>query len=153
MQDESRIVGDVAAFFELNERWPSAASTDRSERLLGIWLNKQRAAVTARTKDSYRRGILDQRMPGWLVTPAEVWVERARDVSNFLLANGRTPRLDAQSSPERMVAVWLYAQEVLVASGSLHPSRSGWLDAHCPLWRDPVTIPAGGSSETGVGHV
>lgn len=153
MEDENRIVGDVAAFFELNERWPSAASTDRFERRLGVWLNKQRAAVAARTMDSFRRSILDQRMPGWLITPAEVWIERARDVSNFLLANGRTPRLDSETTPERLVAVWLNAQQVLMAAGSLHPSRIGWLDDYCPHWKDPVAVPAAGGSERGVGHV
>lgn len=153
MEDEQRTVGDVAAFFELHERWPSAASTDSYERRLGVWLNRQRAAVASRTMDPFRRGILDQRMPGWLATPAEVWVERARDISNFLLTNGRSPRLDAPSTPERLVAVWLNAQQVLAAAGTLHPSRIGWLDAYCPLWRSPVVIPAVGSSETGVGHV
>jgi hypothetical protein len=153
VEDENRIVGDVAAFFEMNERWPSAASTDCEERRLGKWLNRQRQAVAGRTMDPFRRGILDQRMPGWLVTPAEAWIERARDISNFLLANGRPPRLNAEPAPERMVAVWLNAQQVLLSAGSLHPSRIGWLDDHCPNWRSPVTIPTPGSSETEVGHV
>lgn len=153
MEDENRIVGDVAAFFEMNERWPSAAATDCEERRLGVWLNRQRQSVIARTMDPFRRGILDQRMPGWFVTPAEMWVERARDTSNFLLANGRAPQLDAEATPERLVAVWLNAQQVLLVAGSLHPSRIGWLDDHCPHWRVPVAIPTTGGSETGVGHV
>lgn len=153
MDDESRTVGDVAAFFEMNDRWPSAAATDKFERHLGTWLNRQRAAAASRTMDGFRRSILDQRMPGWLVTPAEVWVERGRDVSNFLLRNHRPPRLDSILASEKLVAVWLNAQQILAQAGSLHPSRIGWLDAHCPHWRDPVAVPAGGGSETGVGHV
>lgn len=147
------MVGDVAAFFELNERWPSAAATDRTERRMGIWLNRQRTAAVSRTMDPFRRGIFDQRMPGWLVTPAELWVERARDVSNFLLANGRPPRLEATDPAERCVAVWLNAQQILAKAGALHPSRVGWLDAHCPRWADNVALPPAGGSGTGVGHV
>lgn len=136
--NESRTLFEIARFFVGMRRWPSAVASDEHERQLGLWLNRQRLDNATGRMDPFRRTYLQQRLPGWDADPHEIWTERAREASSFLLGHHREPDLESPDAGERAVAVWLLCQRALDLNGDLHPARGGWLDAHCPHWRGPA---------------
>lgn len=143
MLDEKRILEHVAAFHEQQGRWPSAVSSLEFERSLGIWLNQQRVDLAAGDMDQFRRSFLDMHLPGWKISPEEAWHERAREASDFILAYGRLPKMEAESAGERIIAIWLTTQRALARTETLDFLRSTWLDAHCPGWRGRTAEKAG----------
>lgn len=144
MLDERKTTEWVGAFFAEHGRWPSAAAPSDYEQSLGVWLNRQRLDESAAAMDPFRRAYLDQNLPGWKACPEDIWHERARESSDFILANSRQPLMGAETKGERLIAIWLTSQRALLNSGGLGFGRLTWLNAHCLDWRgDPSkTLPA-----------
>jgi hypothetical protein len=134
MLDEKKTIELVAGFFAEHGRWPSAASSSSYERGAGIWLNEQRVADSTGTMDPFRRAFLDQHLPGWRSSAEDIWQERAREASDFVLCNGRLPDMGADSKGEQLIAIWLGSQRALEHSGNLPTVRRAWLNGHCPGW-------------------
>ena len=133
--DERKTLEGVAQFFTEHGRWPSALSSSGYERGMGLWLSQQRVSDAGGTMDPFRRSFLNQHLPGWDASPDDVWQDHARAVSDFILANGRTPGAGASGAGERLLAIWLSAQRALDSIGVLQFTRRGWLDGHCPGWQ------------------
>ncbi|MFB9714115.1 hypothetical protein [Arthrobacter methylotrophus] len=138
MLDEKKTIELVAAFFAEHGRWPSAASSSSYERGAGIWLNEQRVADSNGTMDPFRKSFLDHHLPGWQSSPDDIWQERAREASDFVLCHGRLPDMGADAKGERLIAIWLSNQRALQQSGNMPFARLGWLNAHCPGWLGPA---------------
>ncbi|MBG0738693.1 hypothetical protein IV500_04560 [Paeniglutamicibacter antarcticus] len=134
MLDEKKTIELVASFYAEHGRWPSAASSSSYECGAGIWLNQQRVADCAGTMDPFRTSFLDHHLPGWRSSPEDIWQERAREASDFVLAYGRLPDMGAEAKGEKLIAIWLNSQRALEHSGSLPLVRRAWLKAHCPGW-------------------
>jgi hypothetical protein len=134
MLDEKKTIECVAQFFAEHGRWPSAASSSSYESAAGVWLNQQRATDAAGTMDPFRKSFLDQHLPGWRASSEDIWQERAREASDFVLANGRLPVIGAETKGEQLIAIWINNQRALEQSGHLEFSRRAWLNAHCPEW-------------------
>lgn len=134
MLDERRIPPAVAAFYESTGRWPSAVTSSDYERSLGLWLNRQRVSFAAGSMDDFRRAALDHAIPGWEADPDGIWLDRAREASDFLLSHRHFPSVHALDYNERMVALWLAGQRALRTAGKLRADRLAWLDGHCPGW-------------------
>jgi hypothetical protein len=134
MLDEKKTIELVAGFFAEHGRWPSAASPSSYERGAGIWLNEQRVADSNGTMDPFRKSFLDQHLPGWRSSAEDIWQERAREASDFLLCHGRLPDMAADAKGEQLIAIWLNSQRALEHSGNLPTARRAWLNGHCPGW-------------------
>lgn len=134
MLDEKKTIKLVAEFFAEHGRWPSAASSSSYERGAGIWLNEQRVADSTGTMDPFRKAFLDQHLPGWRSSAEDIWQERAREASDFVLCHGRLPDMGADSKGEQLIAIWLNSQRALEHSGNLPTVRRAWLNGHCPGW-------------------
>ncbi|MCC3292841.1 helicase associated domain-containing protein [Arthrobacter sp. zg-Y1110] len=134
MLDERRIPPAVAAFYETNGRWPSVVTDSDYERSLGQWLNRQRVALASKTMDDFRRAALDQAIPGWEADPDSIWLDRAREASDFLLTHRLIPSVQSSRYNERMIALWLTGQQSLLRAGRLRGDRRRWLEEHCPGW-------------------
>ncbi|MCU6479101.1 hypothetical protein [Arthrobacter sp. A2-55] len=132
--DERGNPAAIAAFFERTDRWPSASSDSDYERSLGLWLNRQRQDLATGAIDQFRRAVLDLAMPGWESTEMDIWLDRAREVANFILGSGQEPDRRSPRAYERIMAFWLLAQRRLAAAGALQADRKHWLDDHCPSW-------------------
>lgn len=133
-------VSSVASFHANHGRWPSPASPDATEQRLGTWLTSQRVHAAQGLMDVFRRAYLDEALPGWNLTAEEIWLERAREVSNFLLRHGALPNFESDHLPERRIGVWLSMQRTMYRSGGLSKPRSRWLDQHCPGWDGRVRV-------------
>lgn len=133
--DEKRTINDVGRFFTEHDRWPSAVAESDFERSMGVWLNKQRVDDAGGDMDQFRRAFLDHHLPGWKACAEEIWQERAREASDFVLSHARLPELEADEKTERLVAIWLTTQQALARTEILGLRRGAWLDAHCPGWR------------------
>lgn len=134
MLNEKKTIECVSRFFAEHGRWPSAASRSSYESAAGTWLNEQRVADNAGTIDPFRASFLDQHLPGWRASAEDIWQERAREASDFILAHCRLPAFNAQSKGEKLIAIWLTNQQALKQGGHLPFARSAWLDTHCPGW-------------------
>lgn len=134
MLDEKKTVELVARFFAENGRWPSAASASSYESAAGIWLNMQRVTDIAGTMDPFRASFLDQHLPGWRASSEDIWQERAREASDFVLAHGRLPAFGSASKGEQLISIWLSSQRAIQQSGLMPFARLEWLNAHCPGW-------------------
>lgn len=134
MLDEKKTIEGVARFFAEHGRWPSAASSSSYEHAAGVWLNLQRVADIAGTMDPFRASFLDQHLPGWRACSEDIWQERAREASDFILAHGRLPAFTAEAKGEQLIAIWLTNQRALKQGGHLPFARLAWLNAHCPGW-------------------
>ena len=134
MLDERKTIEGVARFVAEHDRWPSAAATSSYERAAGTWLNQQRVAGAAGTMDPFRASFLDQHLPGWRATSEDIWQERAREASDFVLSYGRIPVFTSESKGEQLIAIWLTNQRALHRGGHMPLSRLAWLNAHCPGW-------------------
>jgi hypothetical protein len=134
MLDEKKTIELVAGFFAEHGRWPSAASSSSYERGAGIWLNEQRVADSTGTMDPFRKAFLDQHLPGWRSSAEDIWQERAREASDFVLCHGRLPDMGADSKGEQLIAIWLNSQRALEHTGNLPVFRRAWLNGHCPGW-------------------
>lgn len=153
MLDERRLVPAVAEFYERHERWPSAVTNSDHERSLGLWLNRQRVSLASGTMDAFRRAALDQYIPGWASDPDGIWLERAREASDFLLSNRIIPSIKSARYNERMVAIWLLTQQSLRRAGALRRDRLQWLELHCPGWaRTPPSTLTKKTSGAVAGH-
>lgn len=128
------MTGWVSMFFTEHGRWPSAAGAGDYERSLGVWLNQQRVEASRDQMDPFRRAYLDQHLPGWQASAEDIWHDRAREASDFILANGRQPMMAAAEPGERLIGIWLSSQRALHAGGTLDFRRTAWLNAHCPGW-------------------
>lgn len=131
--------GAVAAFHEANDRWPSASGATDRERTLGRWLERCRSAAAGGVLDEETWTLLDDVAPGWMVSADERWATKARELSNFLLAEGRLPSRHAEDPAESLKALWAAGQRQVAAMGLLRPDRQAWLDAYCPGWSAPAT--------------
>lgn len=127
----------TASFRAIEGRWPSATADGTGERELGVWLHKQRAAHAEGSIDPFRASALDQLLPGWLMTPDQLWLERAREVSNHVLANGRFPLSSSSSRAEKLGSLWVRTQRAHQLMGALRSDRNTWLAEHCPGWLTP----------------
>lgn len=136
--NENRTVADVAAFYQSHGRWPSPTSNSSFEKALGLWLSEQRCAHTAGKLDFFRRQVLDQRIPGWVLDKDDAWMEHARSLADHLLFKRSTPCRDAEDANERHIAYWLATQNAQARLGQLRPERRRWLDEHCPFWHQPA---------------
>ncbi|WP_422759079.1 hypothetical protein [Paenarthrobacter sp. C1] len=134
MLDEKKTVELVAAFFAEHGRWPSAASPSSYERGAGVWLNEQRVADSTGTMDPFRKSFLDHHLPGWRSSAEDIWQERAREASDFVLCHGRLPDMGADTKGEQLIAIWLNSQQALERTGNLPTARRLWLNGHCPGW-------------------
>ncbi|WP_193594090.1 helicase associated domain-containing protein [Paenarthrobacter sp. YJN-5] len=134
MLDEKKTVELVAVFFAEHGRWPSAASPSSYERGAGVWLNEQRVADSTGTMDPFRKSFLDHHLPGWRSSAEDIWQERAREASDFVLCHGRLPDMGADTKGEQLIAIWLNSQRALERCGNLPTARRAWLNAHCPGW-------------------
>ncbi|MET4144018.1 hypothetical protein [Arthrobacter sp. UYCo732] len=134
MLDEKKTIEGIARFFAEHGRWPSAASSSGYERSAGLWLNVQRVACNGGVMDPFRASFLDQHLPGWRASSEEIWQERAREASDFILANGRLPIFTAEAKGEQLIAIFLSNQRALKQGNHLPFARVAWLDAHCPGW-------------------
>lgn len=134
MLDEKKTIEGIARFFAEHGRWPSAASSSSYESAAGVWLNLQRVADTAGTIDPFRASFLDQHLPGWRACAEDIWQERAREASDFILAHGRLPSFTAEAKGEQLIAIWLSNQRALRQGNHLPFARLTWLDSHCPGW-------------------
>lgn len=141
MLDERKMTTSVGAFFAANGRWPSAAASQGYERSLGVWLNQQRLDDTVAVMDSFRRDYLDQNLPGWKACAEDIWHERARESSDFILSYCRQPVMGAETKGEQLIAIWLTSQRALLRSGCLGFGRLTWLNAHCPNWQGDAGQP------------
>lgn len=144
MLDERKTIELLALFFAEHGRWPSAASSSSYERGAGIWLNEQRVADSAGTMDPFRRSFLDQHLPGWRSSAEDIWQERAREASDFVLAHGRLPDIGADAKGEQLIAIWLNSQRALERCGHMPAARRAWLKAHCPGWLGAAAKEASG---------
>ena len=131
---DRQYVRDVSDFHTEHSRWPSPVSRDGAERFLGVWLNRQRIAMTTGTMDEFRCAYLDEFLPGWNISAEETWLERAREVSDFFLVEQRAPEPQAEDPAERLTAIWLGLQQTMFGAGIQPAAQKEWLDSHCPGW-------------------
>lgn len=130
-------VAAVAAFHREFDRWPSAVSKDDYERLLGIWLNRQRIELANGRLDEFRRAAFDAAIAGWNITADEAWMTSAREASDFFLLHGRGPDSDSEDPTEKHIGLWVKLQTARANAGILRTERSQWLAEHCPGWARP----------------
>lgn len=132
--DEKKTIELVARFFAEHGRWPSAASASSYECAAGTWLNAQRVADSAGTMDTFRKSFLDHHLPGWRSSSEDIWQERAREASDFVLCHGRLPDMSSETRGEQLIAIWINSQRALEQSGTMPTARRAWLNGHCPGW-------------------
>lgn len=126
----------VEAFFAERSKFPRVKTDDPDEKKAGIWLATQRQRVGSMTAE--RRKVIDERLPGWCLTPAgetrdNRWASQLQAVAKFQEDKGRPPVQKAADRAEAQLAAWLNTQRK--NADNLSPTRVEALDAQYPFWR------------------
>jgi hypothetical protein len=122
-------------------RRPSVLSSDRDERTLATWLDRQRATRTAiRDRKHGERVVkLNHALPEWRGHPPvnqERWNSRLEQLLEHVRTHGRLPVMGPTSSREEYaLGKWISVQRYALKKGKLYPDRLAKLDESVPGWR------------------
>lgn len=129
----------VRRFYVLTGSMPSQHSPDLSERVLGVWVRRQKACEKRGELSPERIAALDAISPKWRPPDKgsgwEVWVEFASRAEDFAKKAGNRPSARSKDPQEKQLGVWLRSQVHLLRTGALQPDRLDWLDDHISGWR------------------
>ena len=119
----------VELFVRLVGRWPSELSEDPHECGLGQRLNQACHWYRTGQMSMRERFQLSVLLPGWNRVGEDLWLQRARALSDAILTG------DPFAVHQTHLAGWRHEQLSLERHGLLNTNRARWLDEHAPHWR------------------
>lgn len=129
-QRDEEFVDRIARHRQAHGTWPSSQSTDKAERELGAWLERQRAR--RKSLPAKRRALLDQHCAGWDERRVRTFEERVQELAEFATIHHRWPSTTSGDPVEEGLAWWHHNQR----RRNLHARHVQALDAAVPGWRE-----------------
>lgn len=133
-QHFTRRATQTRQFVTAHGRLPRVNATDQHERMLALWLGRQRGRID--TLDPDDKQMLDDCVPGWHVG-LKTFAERVSEYAAFRAEHGRNPLQSAADPVESSLGRWLRNQRRKANEGVLSDAQAAQLAAVNPLWRHP----------------
>lgn len=127
------VLGKLERFEKVHGRYPSGASKDKDEKILGRWVGTQRRKKD--TMPAERKAALDAIKFDWGVTYSESFPLSLQAFQDFITLNGRYPNGNSKDKVEKILANWVRAQRQAFKNDTMLADRFAALVAIGFVWK------------------